>query len=171
MTVPRSRRYIHEAKASGTTLISGIAAGLAAPYSTTSNGCFGPGLAVTIEATSANVLLTGMVSVGVGFSPGSTAGILVVLYRTTGGAGSIPAQGSAPGGTDTVITQANIVTYENSSGGASDFNDTIPFNFTDTTAVAGTTYSYYFYIYFASTPSACVIQGSNYCGLTALTGF
>jgi len=149
-------------------LISGIAAGLSSPYSTTANGCFGPGLAVTLKATSTNILILAQIGIGLGYTPGSTGGVIIYLYRTTG---SIPAQGAGAVGGDTVITQANIVTYENSTGLASAFTDVVPFIFTDTTAVAGTTYSYYFYIAFAVTPAACVIQGSSSCGITALTGF
>ena len=124
-------------------------AALAASYGTTSTTAVSTGAGVTITPTGTRVEIDGH---AVAQNNTASDGWTLAIYRTTG---SIPAQGSAPGGSDAVVYQ----TTRTVSSANQNFNS--GWQFVDSGLTVGAAYGYYITIAAVTGGTATVVGGTN----------
>jgi hypothetical protein len=125
------------------------AATLASSYGTTSTTAVSTGMGVTIATTGTSIETHGHV---VANNNTAADGWTATLYRSTS---AIPAQGSAPGGSDIIVYQ----TTRTVSSASQNFN--VGWAFLDSALTAGMTYYYYLCIQAVTGGTATAVGSTN----------
>jgi hypothetical protein len=119
-------------------------------YSTTSTTAVCTGTSAQIaNPPFGRIEVTGQVTVN---NNTASDGVEITVYRTTG---SVPAQGAAPGGSDTKVVDITITPP------AANENEVIPFHFFDSGLSNTSTYSYYVCINATTAGTAAVVGGNG----------
>lgn len=134
-----------------------VSSALATTYNTTSTTPVSTGLGVSLAPGSTRVLLESALTVA---QNTANDGVTVAIYRSTS---AIPAAGSAPGGTDTLLWQ------DTWTAAIANGQEILSAILLDTGRTAGTTYYYYVAIAAVTGGQASLVGGNNASSITART--